>query len=95
LVLELRLESLGKLVGRGNNTYRIIVIEKCLGELDGIKFKVRELTSTRDRFDAMGLQQKIEVLERDVEHMLKRINNLEQSGGSPSLSSQPLGNERV
>ncbi|PON58230.1 hypothetical protein PanWU01x14_168290 [Parasponia andersonii] len=78
-----------------NNIQRITAIEKGLGELDGIKFKVRDLTDVRDGFDAAGLQQKIEALERDVEHMLNRINNLEQKGGSPSLSNPPLGDECI
>ncbi|PON31905.1 hypothetical protein TorRG33x02_357130, partial [Trema orientale] len=48
-----------------NNTQRIIAIEKRLGELDGIEFKVRDLTSASDGFDVAGLRQKIEALERD------------------------------
>ncbi|PON36933.1 hypothetical protein PanWU01x14_324280 [Parasponia andersonii] len=78
-----------------NNTQTIIAMEKCLGELDGIEFKVKNLTSARDGFDAARLQQKIEALERDVEHILNRINNLEQRGSSPSPSSPPLGDECV
>ena len=78
-----------------NNSQRIITIEKRLGELDGIEFRVRDLTSARDRFDVVGLQQKIEALERDVEHMLNRINNPEQRGGSPRPFSPPLGEKRV
>ncbi|PON86783.1 hypothetical protein TorRG33x02_174320 [Trema orientale] len=76
-----------------NNTQRIIAIEKRLGKLDKIEFKIRDLASIRDGFDAAGLQQKIEALERDMEYMLNRINNLERRGGSPSLSSSPLGDE--
>ncbi|PON55573.1 hypothetical protein PanWU01x14_187530, partial [Parasponia andersonii] len=93
--IRAKLESLGKLVGMANNTQRIIVIEKRLGELDGIEFKVKDFTSARDGFDIAGLQQKIEALERDVEYMLNRINNLEQKGGSPSPSGPSLGDECV
>ncbi|PON43266.1 hypothetical protein PanWU01x14_276090 [Parasponia andersonii] len=95
LVIELQLESLGKFVRVGTTHQRIITIKKRLGELDGIEFKVSDLTSERDEFDVAGLQQKIEILERDVEYMLNRINNLDQRRGSPSPSSPPLGDESV
>ncbi|PON63974.1 hypothetical protein PanWU01x14_127410, partial [Parasponia andersonii] len=74
---------------------RIITIEKHLEELNGIEFKIIDVTSARDGFDDARLQQKIEVLEKNVEHMLNRINNLKWREGSPSPSSLPLGGEHV
>ena len=42
-----------------NNTQRINMIEKCLGELNAFEERVKDFVSVKEGFDLAALQQKL------------------------------------
>ena len=61
------MEEPGKLAKIVSNTQRIEVIERCLGELDALEERVKHLTSAREKFDLVGLLDRVNELESTIQ----------------------------
>ena len=61
-------EKLARMV---NNTQRIDMIERRLGELDALEERVIDLASAREVFDLVGLLDKFKELESSIQPLIQ------------------------
>ena len=79
-----------------NKTKQIDTIERCLGELNALEERVNDLTGARERFDLVGLLDKLKELESTIQPLIQRASALEHAiGGITSSSSSPREDESI
>ena len=64
------MEEPGKLTKIVSNTQRIEAIERCLRALDALEERVKHLTSAREKFDLVGLLNRVNELESTIQLLI-------------------------
>ena len=73
-----------------NNTQRINANERCLGQLNDLEERVRDLTSAKEKFNLARLVDEVKELEGAIKPVVKRVSALEhKKEGITSSSSSP------